>query len=117
MRGIPKNIATSQDVLNLCNDLPPGKAQIILGKHKNLLKTGDYLDLKKILTAKKRGETMQQNRAKRQWTRLHELEASIPAINDKIVGLVSEIRQLTKKQNKAKAEKTELELLIKHGRT
>lgn len=117
MRGIPKNIATRQDVFNLCNDLPPEKARQVMEKHKEFLKKGEYQDLKKAITAQKRKETLAKKRAKRQWARLRELEANIPDIKDQIDILMAKIRCLTKTQNKAIAEKKEIELLIEYGRT
>ena len=108
MRGIPDNVATRDDVVNLCNDLDVASAKKVLEQYKTLVSNSEYLQIKKYLTSKKRQETLRKKKAKADWARYHQLCEQIPALEADIEEKMRELRRLNRKLANDKKEKASL---------
>jgi len=116
MKGIPQTIATKQDVIHLCADLPVRDAQKVLKANRHFFEEDEYSNLRQDLITEKRMGTLKRNKAKKRLVLINNLAADISALKGQAVSLETDIRAISKQKAKAQKERDDLERVLHHVR-
>ena len=108
MKGMPDNVATKQDLINLCHDLGVGEARQVLHKHRGMVSDREFREISMLLASRKRKETLKKKKAQARWARYHQLCEQIPAIEADIEEKMRELRTLNRQLANAIKEKGSL---------